>query len=107
MAAKKQNCMIIGASPIESDAIFQEFSPKDSFVICADAGYETAVKYGITPDLIVGDFDSVKTLPQKSAKVLTLPVEKDVTDTMFAVIEGPDHGISQLCAAGCLGGTSV
>ncbi len=104
MAAKKQNCMIIGASPIESDAIFQEFSPKDSFVICADAGYETAVKYGITPDLIVGDFDSVKTLPPKSAKVLTLPVEKDVTDTMFAVMKGLTMGFRSFVLLGCLGG---
>ena len=103
MAAKKQNCMIIGASPIESDAIFQEFSPKDSFVICADAGYETAVKYGITPDLIVGDFDSVKTLPQKSAKVLTLPVEKDVTDTMFAVMKGLTMGFRSFVLLGVWG----
>ena len=75
MAAKKQECMIIGAAPIESEAVFQEFPPEKYYVICADAGYETAVKYGITPDLIVGDFDSAKTLPQKSRKVLSLPVE--------------------------------
>ena len=76
-------------------------------MICADAGYETAVKYGITPDLIVGDFDSVKTLPQKSAKVLTLPVEKDVTDTMFAVMKGLTMGFRSFVLLGCLGGTSV
>ena len=73
-------------------------------MICADAGYETAVKYGITPDLIVGDFDSVKTLPQKSAKVLTLPVEKDVTDTMFAVMKGLTMGFRSFVLLGCLGG---
>ena len=86
MAAKKQECMIIGAAPIESEAVFQEFPPEKYYVICADAGYETAVKYGITPDLIVGDFDSAKTLPPKSRKVLSLPVEKDVTDTMYAAV---------------------
>ncbi len=38
MAAKKQECMIIGAAPIESEAVFQEFPPEKYYVICADAG---------------------------------------------------------------------
>lgn len=60
--------MIIGASPIEDDAVFREFPPENYYVICADAGYETAERYGITPDLVVGDFDSAKTLPPKGNK---------------------------------------
>lgn len=104
MATKKQECMIISASPIESEAIFQEFPPEKYFVICADGGYETAVKYKIKPDLIVGDFDSVKTPPRKSSKVLTLPVEKDVTDTMYAVMKGLTLGYTSFVLLGCLGG---
>ena len=45
MATKKQECMIIGASPIEDDAVFREFPPENYYVICADAGYETAERY--------------------------------------------------------------
>ena len=104
MATKKQECMIIGASPIESEAIFQEFQPAKYYVICADGGYETAAKYNITPDLIVGDFDSAKMPPQKSRKVLTLPVEKDVTDTMYAVMKGFAKGYHSFVMVGCLGG---
>lgn len=104
MAAKKTECMIIGASPIEDEAVFQEFPPEKYFVICADAGYETAVKFGITPDLIVGDFDSAKTVPPKSRKVMNLPVEKDVTDTMFAVMTGFAKGYHSFVLLGCLGG---
>ena len=104
MAAKKQECMIIGASPIESDAIFQEFPPSKYYVICADGGYETAQKYKITPDLIVGDFDSVTTPPQKGRKVVPLPVEKDVTDTMFSVMKGLVKGYRSFVLVGCLGG---
>ncbi len=104
MAAKKQECMIIGASPIENDAIFQEFPPSKYYVICADGGYETAQKYKITPDLIVGDFDSVTTPPQKGRKVVPLPVEKDVTDTMFSVMKGLVKGYRSFVLVGCLGG---
>ena len=37
MAAKKQECMIIGAAPIEDVAVFREFPPENYYVICADA----------------------------------------------------------------------
>ena len=59
MGAEKQACMIIGAAPVDR-RVFKEFDPRHYYVICADAGYETAVKAGVTPDLIVGDFDSAK-----------------------------------------------
>ena len=104
MATKKQECMIIGASPIENEAIFKEFPPEKYYVICADGGYETAAKYNIIPDLIVGDFDSAKVPPQKNRKVLTLSVKKDVTDTMYAVMKGLAKGFRQFVLLGCLGG---
>ena len=97
MATKKQECMIIGASPIENEAIFKEFPPEKYYVICA-------AKYNIVPDLIVGDFDSAKVPPQKNRKVLTLPVKKDVTDTMYAVMKGLAKGFRQFVLLGCLGG---
>ena len=55
--------MIIGAVPMQSDAVFQEFDPADYYVICADGGYDNAVRFGIRPDLVIGDFDSVRNLP--------------------------------------------
>lgn len=103
MAAKKE-CMIIGAVPIESAAIFKEFDPADYFVICADAGYETALKYKINPDLVVGDFDSAAKKPAENTKSITLPKEKDVTDTMFAVMKGIANGFRNFVLLGCLGG---
>ncbi len=96
--------MIIGASPLAGPEIFQEFDPKKYFVICADAGYETALKYKIVPDLIVGDFDSARKKPAKNLKTLSLPVEKDVTDTMFAAIKGLSKGFRSFVLLGCLGG---
>ena len=53
-------------------------------VIAADAGYQTCREVGITPDLLLGDFDSMEQ-PQDFANVLRSPVEKDDTDTMLAV----------------------
>ncbi len=96
--------MIIGAAPINSRQVFKEFNPRHYYVICADAGYESALKAGIQPDLVVGDFDSAKEPPPDTVKCLTLPVEKDVTDTMFAVLRGFSMGFRSFLLLGCLGG---
>ena len=104
MAAEKQKCMIIGASPILDGRVFQEFDPKDYFVICADGGYETALELGLVPDLVVGDFDSAQKRPPASLRTLVLPVEKDVTDTMFAALKGLAKGLRDFVLLGCLGG---
>ncbi len=104
MAAEKQACMILGASPISSGRIFKEYDPKEHYVICADAGFETAGRYGIKPDLIVGDFDSAEKKPPQDVKVLSLPVEKDVTDSMYAVMRGLAKGFRSFVLLGCLGG---
>lgn len=96
--------MIIGASPFESRKIFKEFDPRRYYVICADAGFETALKAGVQPDLVVGDFDSAKEMPPKDVKCISLPVDKDVTDTMFAVMKGFSMGITSFLLLGCLGG---
>lgn len=104
MGAKDKKCMIIGAVPIEGGEIFEEYDPKDFFVICADAGYETAEKFGITPDLIVGDFDSAKSKPPEGVRCVSLPVEKDVTDSMYAAMRGIARGFRSFVLLGCLGG---
>lgn len=95
--------MILGAVPI-SGAVFREFDPKKYYVICADAGFETALKHHIKPDLVVGDFDSASKKPPEDLKCLSLPVEKDVTDTMFAAIKGLARGFRSFVLLGCLGG---
>ncbi|MDE6730465.1 MAG: thiamine diphosphokinase [Oscillospiraceae bacterium] len=68
--------------------------PENAFVICADCGYHHAQAQGIVPDVIVGDFDSCQN-PDKlpdHAEIIRLPVEKDVSDTWFAV----QYAVTQL-----------
>ena len=47
MAAEKRDCMIIGASPIRGGQVFKEYELEKYYVICADAGFETAQKNGV------------------------------------------------------------
>ena len=102
--AKAEKCMIIGAAPVEDSAVFDEFDPKEYFIICADGGYDTAVKYNIVPDCIIGDFDSTKYEIPETTNVIKLPAEKDATDTMYAAYVGMKLGYREFLMVGCLGG---
>ncbi|MDR0903608.1 MAG: thiamine diphosphokinase [Ruminococcus sp.] len=55
------------------------------FVIAADGGYKYCKEHEIIPDLIIGDFDSLDCELKFNGKIITLPVEKDVTDTAAAL----------------------
>lgn len=100
----RQKCMIIGAAPIKNNKVFEEFPVKDYFVICADGGYMNAKKYNITPNLVVGDFDSLKEPLPDSVRKVSLSVDKDMTDTMYAVSRAISAGFNDFVLAGCLGG---
>lgn len=78
-------------------------TPED-FVICCDAGYLAAKRRGITPDLLIGDFDSYREPLPESVETLHFPVEKDDTDSMLALREGLRRGYKQFVLLFALGG---
>ena len=72
-------------------------------VLAADAGYLACRQAGITPDLLLGDFDSMDQ-PADFDHVCRVPVEKDDTDTMLAVKQALQRGYERLLLVGMLGG---
>ncbi len=76
---------------------------KGDLFLCADGGYPAAMRCGFTPDLTVGDFDSMPDMPV-AGEVLRLPVHKDDTDLVACIREGRKRGYREFVAAGCLGG---
>lgn len=93
-------CYIIGAG----DFFGLRDEPDDSdYVIAADAGYRYCRENNIIPDLVLGDFDSLGHLPEHP-NVMQLPVEKDDTDTVFAIKTGLEKGYRSFYIYGGLGG---
>ncbi|MDE5885565.1 MAG: thiamine diphosphokinase [Oscillospiraceae bacterium] len=79
----KKSCVIIAGGEVHEKIEI----PENAVIICADCGYHHAQAQGIIPDVIVGDFDSCQNsdkLPDHT-EIIRLPVEKDVSDTWFAV----------------------
>ena len=70
-------------------------------VIAADGGMKHTEKLGISPDDILGDFDSLGYIPSDSR---VFPVEKDDTDAMLAVRRGLQLGCREFILYGSLDG---
>ena len=94
-----KTCYIFSAALGEPN----NFSPnKDDLIIAADAGFLTLKKMGFVPHLTVGDFDSLKTLPN-DCEIVKHPVKKDDTDTLLAVKIGLERGYEKFKLYGCAG----
>ncbi|MCD7822821.1 MAG: thiamine diphosphokinase [Oscillospiraceae bacterium] len=72
------------------------------FVIAADGGMRYLNTLGIKPDLVIGDFDSSEE-PDRG-EIIKLPVEKDDTDSVFAVRYCLEHGFGEIHIYGGTGG---
>ena len=95
-------CVIIGGAKIENyDKIKSYFDENDYFVFC-DSGLKHQEKLGVTPDFIVGDFDSIKK-PETDGNILVLPTVKDDTDTFAAVKLMLENGYESFLLVGVIG----
>ena len=103
MAEKRKICVIISSAPIEENP-FVKVDMRERFVICADGGYDIAMNFGVVPNLLIGDFDSVKSDLPEGVETIRLKVEKDDTDTLAAVREGLRRGYREFELFGALGG---
>ena len=95
--------VIVGGAPINDyESIKKHLRDDDFFAVC-DCGLRHIEKLGITPDLIIGDFDSFER-PNTEIETIALPREKDDTDTFFAAKEGVKRGFDEFLLVGVIGG---
>lgn len=104
MGYEMNKCVIIGSAPVEDEDILNQIEANDSFIICADGGLDIALKNKITPNLIIGDFDSVKSELPEGIETIRLHTEKDDTDMMAAIKEGIARGYREFVLICALGG---
>lgn len=103
MGTLKTRCVIIGGGECSADILKKNIDTDSDYIICADSGYDYAISAGFTPELLIGDFDSIEAVPENLEKI-TLPVEKDVTDTVAAFNEGLKRGFTSFVLFGGTGG---
>ncbi len=95
--------LIICAGDDKNPEMLQEYAGKSDYIICADGGYVHAKNADITPNILVGDFDSMSE-PEISVPKIKLPCEKDETDTLYALRHAFIRGADEVVIYGALGG---
>ena len=94
---------IFGAAFINDYSFINLEDLSNSYIICADGGINHLNALGISPDVIIGDFDS----SEKSIEfvnIIEYPKEKDDTDLGLAINYAAKKGYDECIAVGCLGG---
>ena len=83
----KPNALIIANGTMPGAAIARRLSRTASLIVCADGGANHARKLGITPDIILGDLDSIASATRKAFR--TVPTmfinDQERTDLQKAI----------------------
>jgi len=85
------------------------FLSTDKMVIAADGGAHHCLNHGITPKIVIGDFDSltesdIATLESRGVELIHYSTDKDETDLELALNKALELGASQVTLYGLLGG---
>ena len=75
----------------------------EDLVIAADGGIKGLERFGVKPDIAVGDFDSLGFVPDCD-EIIKHPVMKNDTDMMLAVKTGFERGYTEFMLYGGAGG---
>lgn len=81
---------------------------KNAIIICCDGGMRHAMKLGLTPDYIVGDFDSVSSevfdyYRKQNIELKQVPCRKDETDTELGISHAIELGADDITLIGGIG----
>jgi len=81
----------------------------DDFILCADGGTRHALALGLTPNLVIGDMDSIekgqlKRLQESGVEIELFPRDKNETDLELAIHKAIELNPSEIIVAAALGG---
>ena len=97
------NVLIVLNGELKSPAFLKELAGESDYIICADGGFDKALIADVTPDLLLGDMDSVQA-EKFNVKTLKYPAEKDWTDCELALKTACDMQADSIVVTCALGG---
>lgn len=100
--------LIVSGGTAPSKCLLESERENSDLVICADSGANYLYEYGIVPDFLLGDFDSIDKevydfFLAKECKKISFPPEKDYTDTELALYQAIEIGADEIVFLGCTG----
>ena len=97
-----KRCVVVGGADINNYEYIRGCLCEDDYIVFCDSGLKHIDNLSVTPNLIVGDFDSHDN-PILDVETIVLPCEKDDTDTVFAVKEALKRGFDEFLLIGVIG----
>lgn len=99
--------VIIGGGDAPSEKLIERYLGENSITIAADSGADILYSYGIKPDYLLGDFDSIASHVLEEMKsycnIINFPIDKDYTDSDLALQKAHELGASEVVFLGCTG----
>ena len=101
-----RNTILILNGDMPPMRIFKKLKKKDDYIICADGGANNARKSGIKPDIVIGDFDSIRRstmnfFKKKKTEFLKIS-EQDTTDLEKSLMYIVETGLDNLIILGAI-----
>ena len=86
----KKSALLINGGPSPEKRVI-DYLPKIDIVLAVDSGFDNAISLGITPDVLIGDLDSISTrgldsAERQSIELVTYPEDKDKSDLELAIL---------------------
>lgn len=100
--------VVVCGGGIENYKYLQKYFKGVRLIIAADSGARHCKNFHVTPDLLVGDFDSVREADYAhyaaaGVEIVQFPAEKDYTDSELAVDIAVKKGCSKVILLGAYG----
>ncbi|MDH4139601.1 MAG: thiamine diphosphokinase [Coriobacteriia bacterium] len=102
--------LVVGAAPTRrvDDAFYRRLMEGASRVVAVDGGAGLCLRCDRTPDIVIGDMDSIQTevlerLESEGVPLRRFPKDKDITDLDLALAEVARTSLTQVVLTACLG----
>lgn len=106
-AVEARAAIVVCNGRISDYSSYGKYFDNADFVICADGGAYHLREFGIVPDIMLGDFDSIDLSDYEffssKTNVLKYPVKKDQTDSEIAVLLAAKKGFNPIYLIGAMG----
>lgn len=99
-----RTCVVFAAGTYYGNEPHTDELPEKAFVIAADGGLDHTHALGVRTDLVIGDFDSMKSHAPEGVETIELPPEHDDPDMLSALKTGWARGFKNFRIYGGLGG---
>lgn len=101
--------MIFANGDLQNPGKIKQMATRAEKIIAADGGLVHIQELGLTPDLLIGDLDSVtpeqiRWAEEQGAEVRRFSPDKDETDLELALMAAAETGVRQILVVAALGG---